>query len=385
LKVLFITPWYPTKRSVIEGIFVREHAKAVQAYDDVVLFHIPGHDQEVNGWWEMRQEYDKKLTEGVPTYRIGARRSSIPKISYLIYVWSIIQALRQISTWGFQPDIVHAHTYEAALPAMIICKLYRIPFVVTEHSSEFPRRMLSRTKIWKARIAFKSAALVMPVSDFLRQSIQAHRVKGRFCVVPNAVDTSLFQPKQSLPCKRSTKHLLAVCPLDRSHNKGVPHLLRAGAELGSRRQDWHLNIVGDGPAKPEYESMVEALGLRSKVTFCGLKSKHEVAEYMRNSDLFILPSIVETFSVVAAEALSTGIPVLTTRCGGPNEYVNDKVGLAVPKGDAKALYEGIDYMLDNLKSFSADSISEYGASLFSPECVGRRIHHFYRTCIGKRG
>jgi glycosyltransferase involved in cell wall biosynthesis len=142
-------------------------------------------------------------------------------------------------------------------------------------------------------------------------------------------------------------------------------------------------MVGDGPARAEYEGLAVDSGLANKVTFHGLKAKSEVAEFMRQADLLVLPSLFETFSVVAAEALTTGTPVLTTRCGGPEEYINEDVGLVVPPADAEALCEGLDYMLDHLEKFNPSKISRYAIERFSPDRIGKQLHGIYLECIKK--
>lgn len=82
LKVLFITSWYPTKENPVAGVFVREHAKAVRLYDDVVVPHSAGRKSHIRGLWQMEQETDQDLTEAIPTYRLGHRRSPIPRTTF---------------------------------------------------------------------------------------------------------------------------------------------------------------------------------------------------------------------------------------------------------------------------------------------------------------
>jgi glycosyltransferase involved in cell wall biosynthesis len=383
LRVIFITEWYPTKESPVGCNYIREHAKAVSLYDDVVLLHMAGHDQRLRNWWEMKREKDESLSEGIETYRILYRRSSIPKISYFICIWSVIRAFKRIVERGFRPDIIHAHVYEAAVPAVIIGKLYRIPVVVSEHSSEFPRKRLSRLKIFKAKASFRFAEAVMPVSAFLMSSIKSHGISGRFLLVPNVVDTRLFYPARYKKSGDGVARLLAVSLLDETHNKGFPVLFKGLAELRLQREDWHLEVVGDGPARRGYEKMVQELGIVGKVSFCGMKTKGEVAEHMRNSDIFILPSLVETFSVVCAEAMVSGVPVLVTRCGGPEGFVDERMGVMVPTGDSQALCNGLNFMLDNLVHFSSEYISEQSAAMFAPHQVGRRLHKIYGASVRK--
>ena len=129
----------------------------------------------------------------------------------------------------------------------------------------------------------------------------------------------------------------------------------------------------------EYEQLTGELKLCDKVTFHGLKPKPAVAEFMRRADLFVLPSLFETFSAPAAEALATGTPVLATRCGGPEEFVVDDVGVLVSPGDADALRGGLDYMLDRLQRYSRRGLSQYARERFSLEVVGAKLHAVYQA------
>jgi glycosyltransferase involved in cell wall biosynthesis len=93
----------------------------------------------------------------------------------------------------------------------------------------------------------------------------------------------------------------------------------------------------------------------------------------------VLSSLCETFSAPAIEALATGIPVLSTRCGGPEEFITQDVGLLVAPADEESLYKGLEYMLDNLHLYSPQRISQYAAERFSPEVVGAKLHALYQS------
>ncbi|MGD8706109.1 MAG: glycosyltransferase [Syntrophobacterales bacterium] len=381
LKVLFITAWYPTKEQPVGGVFVREHAKAVQLYDDVVVLHCAGPDPNLRRLWRMQQETDEDFTSGISTYRVWYRRIKTKKISYFVYVWSVYRAFRRIVSAGLRPHVIHAQSYDAGLPAILIGKLYRIPVIVTEHSTEFPRKLLGRSGPHIARLVFENIEVAITVSKSLQRAIEAYGIKADFQVIPNAVDTDLFNPGSFLKSENHLKRLLFVGLLHLSHKKGVPYLLNALVLVRERRDDWFLDIVGDGPARDEYERMAARLGLGDKVTFHGLKTKEEVAEFMRKADIFVLPSIFETFAVVAAEALATGLPVLATHCGGPEEFIIDEVGKIVPPGDAEALCKGLNDMLSNLKRFKRAEISSYAADHFSHRNIGAELHSVYNNLI----
>jgi L-malate glycosyltransferase len=377
LKVLFITNWYPTKEEPVKAVWVREHAKAVRLYDDVFVLHCVGSDLNLKRLWRTEQETNERLREGIPTYRVWYRPSPIPKTSYFIYLWSIFRTFQHIVDEGFRPDIIHVHIYDAGGPAVLIGKLNRIPVVVTEHFSSFPRGLLSPLDVVKAWLAFRWAKRVLPVSSALQKAIEHYGIHAHFQVIPNVADTTLFFPPSHLREDMNPKRILFVGQL--APVKGVPYLLQALSRLGQKRDDWHLDIVGDGDARMEYERLAVDLKLGDKVAFHGLKTKQEVADFMRRADLFVLPSLCETFSAPAIEALATGTPILATRCGGPEEFVIKDVGLLVPPGDAHTLCNGLDYMLDNLHLYSCKRISQYAREHFSPELVGAKLHAVYQS------
>ena len=383
LKVLFLTNWYPTPEEPAKAVWVREQAKAVQLYDDVRVLHGAGPDATLSTSWRSAPETNERLSEGVPTYRVWYRPSPLPHASYLLYCWSIWRSVRRLAKEGFRPDVIHVHIYDAGGPAVLLGRLSRIPVVVTEQFSSFPRRLLGRLDLAKAWLAFRWAHVVIPVSQALQRAIERYGLHARFRVIPNVADTTLFSPVSSFAQDDDPKRLLFIGQL--VPVKGIPDLLRAVALLLQKRMDWHLDIVGEGAARPEYERLAADLKLSDRVTFHGLKTRQQVADFLRRADLFVLPSLCETFSVPAIEALATGIPVLATRCGGPEEFVGTEVGALVPPGDPSALCRGLDYMLDHLILYSRPQIARYARDRFSPEVVGAQLHAVYQSVIPTPG
>ena len=376
LKVLVVTNWYPTKQHPARAVWVRELAKAAAIYDDVLVLHCAGPAPDLTTSWRIEQETDEGLREGIPVFRVWYRPPRIRKISYLIYLRSMLRAFRHLVHEGFRPDIIHVHVYDAGGPAVLFGRFNHIPVVISEHFSSFLRKSLGRLDIFKAWLAFRGANLVLPVSLALQRAIEEYGIRARFQVIPNTADTMLFSPSPTRNGS-NTKRLLFVGQLTQA--RGVSYLLRALSHLHQKRDDWQLDIVGDGEAKPEYERLAADLKLCDKVAFHGLKTKSEVAEFMRRAQLLVLSSLCETFSAPAIEALATGIPVLATRCGGPEEFITQDVGLLVPPADEHSLYKGLDYMLNNLHSYSSQKVSQYAAERFSPKVVGAKLHAIYQS------
>jgi glycosyltransferase involved in cell wall biosynthesis len=381
-QVLLITAWYPTTRRPTDALFIREFAHAIQQYDDVIVMHAkPGATQNLGKLWTLNEINDDEITEGIPTYEVLHQAPLSQHSTYFFYPWSVLQACRQLSRRGIRPDLIHVHVHKAAVPAMVVSKFYRVPTVITEHSTYFSRQKLTNLHTLLTRITFHHADIVLPVSHALQHNIEAHGIRARFKVVPNIVDTTLFYLDTQKQFTNTTKRLLTIGTMDRSHKKGLPYLLKALAQLIEERRDWHLDIIGDGDARVEYETMVSTFDLQLNVTFWGFQNKSVVAEMMRQADLLIVPSLHETFSVVAAEALAAGVPVLATRCGGPEEFIGKEHGMLVDPGDEHALYQGLREILRNLEMYNHHEIAGYAAENFSRKVIGEAIHNIYEAIV----
>ena len=83
--------------------------------------------------------------------------------------------------------------------------------------------------------------------------------------------------------------------------------------------------------------------------------------FLTDSAFTVVSSTHETFSVIAAESLMCGRPVLSTRCGGPEEFITPEVGQLIDAGSVDALVDGLDWMLDHFNEFDPDSLHEYAA------------------------
>ena len=376
LKILFIPAWYPSKQNLVAGVFIKEHAKAVSLYNDVILLYSEGIDHSIKNFFKI----EDNIEDGIRTLRLHYRRSPIPKTTYFIYLWSIFKGFRKLIHEGWKPDIIHVHVYSAGVPAIILGKIYKIPVVITEHWSGFPRHALRKLEILKARFSMNRAKIILPVSKDLKKAIKSYGIKNKFEIVPNVVNTEIFYPS-SQKSNNKIKKMLFVALL--SPAKGAPYLLQALAQLKQKRQDFVLDIVGDGPNRDEYEKLSKELGLEEIVKFHGLKTKLEIAEFMRNSDFFVQPSLYETFGVVYIEAMACGKPIIATQLSVLREKINKETGILVPPKDTEALTDAINYMLDHYQEYSPKKISLDVKKNFSYEVVGEKLGKIYHSILRK--
>lgn len=133
-----------------------------------------------------------------------------------------------------------------------------------------------------------------------------------------------------------------------SAEKGVPVLFKSLAALKSQGYDFELTLLGDGEDRPLLESLVKEHQLDQHIIFGGFVDQTTIANTLRDSDIFVLPSFAEGIPVALMEAMAIGVPVIATYVGGVTELVIDKVtGQVVYPSDQQGLAQAIAYYIDN--------------------------------------
>jgi glycosyltransferase involved in cell wall biosynthesis len=317
-------------------------------------------------------EVTSEIDDGLLTVRVRAAHGPLRKAWLAL---GLIAGLRRVRSTGFRPELLHGHVFRMGAVAVGLARILGLPVVVSEHNSLFLRRVARRVELILSRAAFAGADLVVPVSESLRQAIEAYGIHARFRVVPNPVDIDLFRPDRSHPPAegRPARRLLFVGRL--VPVKGLPRLLRAVAEV-TRDRAVRLEVIGDGPGRPEYERLAEELRLTDSVSFRGECPRSEVARAMQVADLFVMASDWETLSCVALEAQASGLPVVAPAVGGIREAVEERGVLVAPE-DTGALARGIEETLDRLERFDRHEIASATRARFGGDAIAGRWDEVY--------
>jgi L-malate glycosyltransferase len=382
MNVVFLTPWYPTNENRYAAVFVREYAKVVQRHHNVIVLHCDNGDPTLQHWWAATKQSDEELSDGVISYSVAFKPSRFRFWSFARYLGSVYRTVTELSRAHGRPDLIHAHVFTTGWAALLIGKLGWIPVVISEHWSAFPRGILSRSPIYQARLIFRLADAVLPVSHALQRSLEHYGVKAKFQVVPNVVDTDLFAYSPRASGSSPILRLLAVTSL--VEYKGLFVLFQALKQVAWQGRRWRLDVVGDGAEAAEHHLMVVRLGLAANVAFHGALAKKEVAQMMRQADLFVLPSLVETFSVATAEALACGVPCVVTRCGGPEEFVTEGSGTVAEPNDAPAFAAALTRTIERLPTFNRPAIAEDASARFGSAHVGAMLDDLYARLAHNR-
>ncbi|MCM8829853.1 MAG: glycosyltransferase family 4 protein [Candidatus Omnitrophica bacterium] len=373
MKVLFIARWFPEGGNY-SGIFIKEHALAVSKFCEVAVIY-----GERRKWQKERYWFSFSIEDGLRILRFTYRE--IPFFlfpPYPSYVNGVVLGFEKFLSEGFKPDIVHANEYRTGIPAYIIKKRYGIPYVLTEHSTHFAQKTIDKKRIKRAQVGMENAALVLPVSNSLKEDILSYGIKGIFKIVPNAVSDDFYYN----PEMRNTSGIKKIlCVAAMRPTKNIPNLINACKVIHSIRQDWSLNIIGEGWKMGEYKEMVHNFSLDEFIHFLGGKQKPEIAKMMQTSDFFVLPSNYETFGVVLIEALACGLPVVATRVGGVPEIINDTNGILVEPDNPEELAKAMLYMMDNSDRYDRQKISLDAKNKYSYDVIGEKLISIYEKII----
>jgi len=187
----------------------------------------------------------------------------------------------------------------------------------------------------------QAAHTVFALSEYTRAAVEAIVGTERVVLAPCGVDTSLFRAS----AREEQGYILSVARFS-DPRKNVRLLLSAYAQLRQKVIDApKLYLIGEPPSEAA-QLYLQSLGIAEHVRLLGPKHGDELAELYRNASLFVLSSDEEGLAIVILEAMASGLPVVSTDCGGPATAVSrNKTGLLTPVGDANALAAAMETLV----------------------------------------
>jgi glycosyltransferase involved in cell wall biosynthesis len=374
VRVLITPEWYPWPEQPYFGAFCREQARAVARNVDVAVLA-----WRFDSTLRVPFQLQESREEGLRTLRLRFAGSRIPKAAFVFKLGGCAAALGRLRRGGWSPDVIHAHEYSTGPVALTLGVLARAPIVLSEHFSGFALGTLSERERRHARWALQRASLVCPVSRNLAGHVEAVAPKAKYEPVPNLVDTDVFVRGSGSPAGAPPR-LIAVGSL--VEIKGHRHLISALARLRHDGLSLALDLIGQGPLRPELEAVARDLGVNDLVTFHGARQKHEVAAALRRADAFVLPSLWENLPCALLEALSTGLPVVATQVGGVPEIVGASEGILVAPASSEALAHGIRELTQALPSYDRDQLRSKTIAEFGHVALARRWSAIYESVNG---
>lgn len=372
MNVLIVASWYPTPENPLNGIFFQQRARALARCGCTVSVASLDVRTKLGG---RKSGITVERVEDVIEYRYFKRN--------ITPFWEEGIAKQQISMLrkiyervcndSGKPDIIHLDSARCAYAAVALAKKENIPLTYTEHYSGILNSQSGTFLDKTMRLAVENAD-----HTFLLCSAMKHRLKPqeeKCSFLPNSIDFSEFYIKE--PSK-----LFTFCALASLRKiKGLDILLQAFAKVQDAYPECRLVIGGDGLEKQSLLTMSEELGLNEHVTFCGRINSEQRGDFFAGNSAFVCSSLTETFSIVVVEAFASGLPVVATKCGGPEDLVKESNGYLVEKGDVDSLAEGMIKMIQNRNLFDSEKIRKDAYFLYDESCVvEQQIRYFDKLC-----
>ena len=391
MNVYVVPSWYPNPRQPMSGIFTKEQSRLISNHPSIDKVIIQDHGYTISHltplnitgifksiYWRcnVKKEifiednfveiFDPLFTwpEKIPFGGIDRLVKHSKKI--------FKEALKKFG----EIDIIHAHVcFPAGYIAYELSKSFDIPYIITEHMGPFPFSSITdRNGILKNEInlAFMNSKKIIAVSDELKQEMQSYGIQN-IQVIGNLVDEDFFKIKE-----KNINKVFTFFSLGRLHpQKGFDTLLKAIEVLKTKEIHVNFRIGGEGPAKSKYKMIAKNLGISSYISWLGELSREEALSEYQSCDAYILASQHESFGMTYIEALSCGKPVIATKCGAPEKFINKNNGLLVEKENHVPLAKAITEVIDNT-NYKPDLIREECIKNYSKKNIINQIIDIYR-------
>ena len=347
MKVLYLTPWYPSAKDQMAGLFVQKHVESIQAQGvDVRVIHS-------QGWRDLWQQW-KQLKR----------------------------------TWGL-PDLVQLNVIQKqGILALWLKMRYKIPFLIVEHWSGYlpESGQFMQQSTAKRRLAYsiaKHASCILTVSQTLEKAMKQCGVQAsHWGHINNIVDEFFYQgtrnkEQRARSKEQRTRTLLHVSCFD-ERAKNTTALLQGFSVLCQQRKDIHLVMVGTGVDWLAAQRIANDLHIPSeRITWTGEQTPQQVCDWMQKADAFVLTSRYETAGVVLSEAAAVGIPILSTPVGIAPQLITPQTGILISQEQANNPYT-LSQALMRIVDMSTypSAAEEYRFST-----VGKQLTDIYDSCL----
>jgi glycosyltransferase involved in cell wall biosynthesis len=251
-------------------------------------------------------------------------------------------------------NLIHAHFLENGFIGAQLKAKFGVPLIVTAHGVDV-YDLPFRNDLYNLLIRYviNKADYIITVSQSNKDKLLSLGAKPKKVrLIPNGYNESLFSVSSSIEARKrlglplNMKVLLSVGNLVTV--KGHKYLIDAMNIISKKRNDVILILIGSGSSEASLRQKTKELNLEERIFFFGAQKHEEIPKWMNACDLFVLPSLMESFGVVSIEAMACGKPVIGTRVGGIPEIVRtNDVGILTKPADPKELSEVILVALNN--------------------------------------
>ena len=358
LHILFLNSWYPSKVLPNNGDFIQRHAEAVALKHRVTSIHVIT-DENLT-----KNNVEESNLNGVKTL-IAYLKPYNSKFAKQFYFY---KAYKELIDLTGKYDMVHVNRL---FPVGIIAlglKIFKSkPYIISEHFTGYliPHVSdLSKIELFLSKFITKQSNFVCPVSNNLAKNMINIGLDGNYFPIPNVVDTKMFFPQQK---NKKPFTIVHISSLLNSH-KNVIGILNVIKKLEDHIPDFLFYLIGENAN--QYKNQIKTLEINpNNIKLIDQIPHHQVAEYVQNSDVFLLFSNYENLPCVILEAFACGTKVIATDVGGTNEYFPKDYGFLIPSKNETELLNSLIKIEGEGQNLLKKEMHQYAKTNFSKETI----------------
>jgi N-acetyl-alpha-D-glucosaminyl L-malate synthase BshA len=335
-----------------------------------------------------------RLDAGIPRIHYHeVEVSTYPLFQYPPYSLALASRMAEVAE-SYSLDLLHVHyaiphSIAALLARQMLAGRRRLPFITTLHGTDITLVGVDRSYFPITKFSIEQSDGVTSISEYLRaKTVEVFRVENEIRVIRNFVNCEMYQPdperrnrsELAPPGEKLLIHISNFRPIKR-----VFDCIRILQEV-RRQTPAHLLMVGDGPDCMPAERLARELALEQHVTFLG-KQGH-VERLIPQAHVLLLPSELESFGLVALEAMACGVPPVATRVGGVPELITHGVdGFLEPVGDIEAHAARVVALLSDEALYRSVSgaARQTAQTRFCTSLIIPHYEQYYKEICSNRG
>ena len=354
MKTCMLTTSYPRYSGDFAGSFIHSLAKELVKTGVAVCVVAP-HDvntkthEFVDGveihrfqYWLTRDGQRVAYGAGMPD---NIAKSVLAKLQLpLFMILFFVKGVRIAK----QCDLIHAQFLLSGVVGAWIKRIMGRELIITAHGSEV--YMIPEAGLFQKSYirAISNANAIITVSNANKERLTALGLpEDMISVIPNGIELSMFN--NTISTLRVHEAGIQIVWVGRMVEvKGLVYLFSAMRIIVSDYPNSKLTLIGDGPLKNKLEWLAGEMSLTENITFIGYVKNTAVPQYLKEADIFVLPSLSEGFPVVIPEAMAAGKPIVASNVGGIPDAVTEGVtGFLVAPENAELLAEKIIYLIEH--------------------------------------
>lgn len=361
MNVLVWACWYPKDKNPYNGIFIKKHLQLIGKKHQLRIFHITNHHSFLCKLQQNKTDYGTERIYFIPDFKI---------CTFLAFLIIPIYEYLSMKT---KADILHVHSSYPIILFAYTLKLFGLKkIVLTEHwtgyttyDGTFDRMPLILKSLLQKRLASLSAVSVVSIA--LRDEMyKRNLLPKKTIIIPNVVNFPIElidnKPKNYIS-------FCTICTIE-DKAKNISGMIRAFKMALIKNKNLRFTIYGDGKDEQTLIKFTKEQGLLDTfVFFKGYIPNSQISEAYFSHHVFISFSNYETFSISTAEALTHGLPVISSKSGGPEFFINQQNGILVNCANEEELSEAIINLAQNIEKYDSKEISNSMKDKFSEKQI----------------